>query len=81
MTDIVVTDAFFAKSTYITSMHENGFHIIRRFRNDSVMINPTTEILTGRKGRLKLHDDTIEISGLYTFRCWNTKLLKGSYMY
>ena len=54
VSDIVVADAFFSKSTFITPMCNIGFHIISRFRNDAVLFYPTAEKPTGRRGRPKL---------------------------
>ena len=49
ISNIVVADAFFSKSTFITPMCDNGFHIISRFRNDAVLFYPTAEKPTGRR--------------------------------
>ena len=43
ISNIVVADAFFSKSTFITPMCNSGFHIISRFRNDAVLFYPTAE--------------------------------------
>ena len=69
ISNIVVTDAFFSKSTFITPMCNIGFHIISRFRNDAVLFYPTAEKPTGRRGRPKLYEDVR-----------NTKSTKGSCM-
>ena len=50
ISNIVVADAFFSKSTFITPMCNSGFHIISRFRNDAVLFYPTAEKPTGRRG-------------------------------
>ena len=50
VSDIVVADAFFSKSTFITPMCDNGFRVISRFRNDAVLFYPTAEKPTGRRG-------------------------------
>lgn len=51
ISNIVVADAFFSKSTFITPMCDNGFHIISRFRNDAVLFYPTAEKPTGGEPR------------------------------
>lgn len=37
VSNIVVADAFFSKSTFITPMCDSGFHVISRFRNDAIL--------------------------------------------
>ena len=60
VSNIVVADAFFSKSTFVTPMYDNGFQVISRFRNDAVLLYPTTAKPTGRKGWPKLYDGTID---------------------
>ena len=77
VSDIVVADAFFSKSTFITPMCDSGFHVISRFRNDAVLSYPTTEKPTGRRGRPKLYDGHIDFSRLDTSRCTEHETDKG----
>ena len=77
ISNIVVADAFFSKSTFVTPMYDNGFHIISRFRNDAVLFYPTTEKPTGRRGRPKLYDGPIDFSLLDTSRCTEHSVDKG----
>lgn len=69
VSNIVVTDAFFSKSTFITPVCDSGFHVLSRFRNDAILSYPTTEKPTGRRGRPKLYDGHIDFSRLDTSRC------------
>ena len=77
VSDIVVADAFFSKSSFITPMCNGGFHIISRFKNDAVLLYPTAEKPTGRRGRPKLYDGTIDFSRLDTSRCTKHEVDKG----
>lgn len=77
VSNIVVADAFFSKSTFITPMCDSGFHVISRFRNDAILSYPTTEKPTGRRGRPKLYDGHIDFSRLDTSRCTEHEADKG----
>ena len=77
ISNIVVTDAFFSKSTFITPMCNIGFHIISRFRNDAGLFYPTAEKPTGRRGRPKLYDGPMDFSRLDTSRCTEHEVDKG----
>ena len=77
VSDIVVADAFFSKSTFITPMCDSGFHVISRFRNDAALFYPTSEKQTGRRGRPKLYDGPIDFSRLDTSRCTEHEADKG----
>ena len=66
-----------SKSTFITPMCDNGFHIISRFRNDAVLFYPTAEKPTGRRGRPKLYDGPMDFSRLDTSRCTEHEVDKG----
>ena len=77
ISDIVVADAFFSKSTFVTPMCDSGFHVISRLRNDAVLFYPTTEKPTGRRGRPKLYDGPIDFSRLDTSRCKEHEAGKG----
>lgn len=77
VSNIVVADAFFSKSTFVTPMCDNGYNVISRFRNDAVLFYPTTAKHTGKKGRPKLYDGTIDFSSLDISRCTEHKVDKG----
>lgn len=77
VSNIVVADAFFSKSTFITPMCDSGFHVISRFRNNAVLSYPTTKKPTGRRGRPKLYDGHIDFSRLDTSRCTEHETDKG----
>ena len=77
ISNIVVADAFFSKSTFITPMCNGGFYIIGRFRNDAVLFYPTAEKPAGRRGRPKLYDGPIDFSQLDTSRCTEHEADKG----
>ena len=77
ISNIVVTDAFFSKSTFITPMCNIGFHIISRFRNEAGLFYPTAEKPTGRRGRPKLYDGPMDFSRLDTSRCTEHEVDKG----
>ncbi len=64
-----MVDAFFSKSTFITPMYDNGLHFISKLRNDAALFYPTTGKSTGRRGRYKLYDGTIDFSQLDTSIC------------
>lgn len=74
---IVVADAFFSKSTFITPMCDSGFHVISRFRNDAVLFYPTTEKPSGRRGCPKLYDGPIDFSRLDSSICTEHEVDKG----
>ena len=50
-------------------MYDNGLHFISKLRNDAALFYPTTGKSTGRRGRYKLYDDTIDFSQLDTSIC------------
>ena len=77
ISNIVVADAFFSKSTFVAPMCNNGYHIISRFRNDAVLLYPTTAKPTGKKGRPKQYDGSIDLSRLDTSRCTEYEADKG----
>ena len=77
VSDMVVADAFFSKSTFITPMCDNGFHVISRFRNDAVLFYPATGKPTGKKGRPKQYDGKIDFSRLDASRCTEHEVDKG----
>ena len=77
VSDIVVADAFFSKSTFITPMCDNGFRGISRFRNDAVLFYPTAEKPTGRRVCPPKYDGTIDFSRLDTSRCTEHEVDKG----
>ena len=64
ISNIVVADAFFSKSTC-------------RFRNDAVLFYPTAEKPTGRRGRPPKYDGAIDFSRLDTSRCTEHEVDKG----
>ena len=77
VSDIVVADAFFSKSTFITPMCDNEFRIICRFRNDAVLLYPSTKGPTGKRCRLPKYDGAIDFSRLDTSRCTEYEVDKG----
>ena len=77
VSDIVVADAFFSKSTFITSMCDNGFHVISRLRNDAVLFYPSTKEPTGKRGRPPKYDGAIDFSRLDISRCTEHEVDKG----
>ena len=64
LTNYVVADAYFSKSTFVDGALEMGFHVISRFRDDAYFRYLTTEQSTGKRGRPKLYDGKIEIKHL-----------------
>ena len=58
-------------------MCNNGYHVISRFRNDAVLLYPTTAKPTGKKGRPKQYDGSIDLSRLDTSRCTEYEADKG----
>ncbi len=77
ISNTVVCDAFFSKATFINPLCENGFHVISRFRNDTVLFYPTLESRTGKRGRPKLHDGKIDFENLDISRCTEYTVNKG----
>ena len=77
VSDIVVTDAYFSKSTFVTPMCDNGFRVISRLRNDAVMFYPSTKGSTGKRGRPQKYDGDIDFSRLDTSRCTEHGVDKG----
>lgn len=64
LTNYVVADAYFSKSTFVDGVLEMGFHVISRFRDDAYFRYLTAEQSTGKRGRPKLYDGKIEIKHL-----------------
>lgn len=64
LTNYVVADAYFSKSTFVEDALEMGFHVISRFRDDAYFRYLTTEQPTGKRGRPKLYDGKIEMEHL-----------------
>lgn len=64
LTNYVVADAYFSKSTFVDGTLEMGFHVISRFRDDAYFRYLTTEQLSGKRGRPKLYDGKIEMKHL-----------------
>lgn len=64
LTNYVVADAYFSKSTFVDGVLEMGFHVISRFRDDAYFRYLTTEQPTGKRGRPKLYDGKIEMKHL-----------------
>jgi hypothetical protein len=60
----VVADAYFSRSTFVEGLHEMGFALVSRFRNDAVLFYPTLQKPTGRKGRPRLYDGRIDMANL-----------------
>ena len=79
ISDMVVCDTFFSKATFTKPLYDNGFHVIRRFRNDAVLFYPASENRTGKRGRPKLHDGKIDFENLDTTRCIEYKVNKGGF--
>ena len=61
LTNYVVADAYFSKSTFVDGALEMGFHVISRFRDDAYFRYLTKDKPTGGKGRPKLYDGKIEL--------------------
>lgn len=60
----VVADAYFSRSTFVEGLHNMGFALVSRFRNDAVLFYPTLQKPTGKKGRPKLYDGRIDMANL-----------------
>ena len=77
LTRNVVADAFFSKETFITPLLKEGFHVISRFRNDSVLFYPTSKERTGKRGRPQLYDGKIDFADLDVSRCEKLEADRG----
>ena len=77
LTNYVVADAYFSKSTFVDGALEMGFHVISRFRDDAYFRYLTAEQSTGKRGRPKLYDGKIEIKHLEEDRFEIIKLENG----
>lgn len=64
LTNYVVADAYFSKSTFVDGALEMGFHIISRLRDDAYFRYLTKDKPTGGKGRPKLYDEKIDMEHL-----------------
>ncbi|WP_352422200.1 transposase, partial [Proteiniphilum sp.] len=60
----VVADAYFSKSTFVEGLHNMGFALVSRFRSDAVLLYPTLQKPTGKRGRPKLYDGRIDMANL-----------------
>lgn len=77
LTNYVVADAYFSKSTFVDGALEMGFHVISRFRDDACLLYLVSGQPTGKRGRPKLYDGKIEIKHLEEGRFEITNLEKG----
>ena len=64
VTDIVVADAYFSKSTFVDGIAEFGFHLVSRFRDNADLRYLYTGPRTGKRGRPKLIDGKIDYEKL-----------------
>lgn len=58
-------------------MCENNFHVISRFRNDTILYYPILEKKTGKRGRPKCFDGKIDFAHLDLSRCKEYEVNKG----
>ena len=77
LTNYVVADAYFSKSTFVDGALEMGFHVISRFRDDACLLYLASGQPTGKRGRPKLYDGKIEMKHLEEDRFEITNLEKG----
>jgi len=64
LSNIVVADAFFSKSTFVNGLKCLGFELVSRFRNDVSLKYLYTGQPTGRKGRPKKFDGQVNLKEL-----------------
>lgn len=77
ISNIVVADAFFSQEAFNTPICKNGFHVISRFRNDTVLYYPILEKKTGKRGHLKWYDGKINFANLDLERCTEIEVKQG----
>ena len=64
VTDIVVADAYFSTSTFVTGIAACGFHLVSRFRDNADLRYLYPGPRTGKRGRPKLIDGKIDCTKL-----------------
>jgi hypothetical protein len=62
--DFIVADAYFSKKPFVNAVLEAGLHFISRLRDDSVLRYKYYGQKTGKKGRPKQYDGTVEVKNL-----------------
>jgi len=64
LSNIVVADAFFSKSTFVEGLRILGFELVSRFRDDVRLKYLYTGPQSGKKGRPKTFDGTVDLKNL-----------------
>ncbi len=64
LTNYVVADIYFSKSTFVDGVFEMGLHVISRFRDDAYFRYLTAEQPIGKRERPKLYDVKIAVKYL-----------------
>lgn len=64
ITNVMVADAAFSNKPFTDGLREIGFHLVSRFRNNSVLFYPYDGPRTGKKGRQKKYDGKIDFAHL-----------------
>lgn len=64
ITNVMVADAAFSNKPFTDGLREIGFHLVSRFRNNSVLFYPYDSPRTGKKGRQKKYDGKIDFAHL-----------------
>lgn len=62
--NIIVADAFFSKATFVNGIAALGFNIVSRFRDDVRLRYRYNGERTGKRGRPKQFDGTVELNNL-----------------
>lgn len=64
LSNIIVADAFFSKATFVKGIEILGFNLVSRFRDDVRLRYRYNGERTGKSGRLKQFDGTVELNKL-----------------
>ena len=64
MSNYVVADTYFSKSSFAQGLGSMGFHLVSRLRDDANLMYIYDEQPTGKRGRPKVHGDKIDFNNL-----------------
>ena len=64
LSHLVVADAFFSTRTFYEGIHQHGFHLISRFRDNAHLCYLYEGERTGKRGRPKMIDGKIDLKEL-----------------
>lgn len=61
VSQVVVADAYFAKSSFVEAVVNQGFHLVSKLRSDCVLLTPYTGEKSKGRGRPKKYDGRVDL--------------------